>query len=265
MRFKLFLFFFVLISLPFFSQENEPTSATVEVDSTYEVETFQEGKFDVDSLINVRPESSNTVFPKTLDPKFREKYKGEEFDYTTIKPKEPLIDRIMRKIRKILESIFGEMDPIKAGNITQTIFRILAIIIIAFILYFLIRFLVGKDGNFFFGKRNKKLEISDTDLHENIHEINFPESIAQFERQKDFRSAIRYQFLFVLKKLADKKLIDWNPENTNRDYLYQLKTESHKKKYTQLAYIFDHVWYGEFLINEDQYQGFKKQFQTSEF
>ena len=263
MRFKLFLFFLLFSSVRIFSQENVPTA--VEVDSTYEVETIQDGKFDADSIINARPETSNTVYPKTMDPKFRERYKGEEFDYTTIKPKEPLMDKIMRKIRRILESIFGEMDPIKAGNITQTIFRILAIIVIAFILYFLIRFLVGKEGGFFFGKRNKKLEISDTDLHENIHEINFPESIAQFERQKDFRSAIRYQFLFVLKKLADKKLIDWNPENTNRDYLYQLKTENHKQKYTQLAYVFDHVWYGEFLINEDQYQGFKKQFQTSDF
>jgi len=258
-----FIFIFLIISFAFSQEKEKPVVETVVVDSAWS-ENFNDNKIDADSLLTISPETSNTIYPKTIDPDFRKKYKDEDFNYTTIKPKESLWDRMMRKLRKTLESIFGEMDPLKATSITETIVRLLAILVIGFILYFLIRYIVGKDGSWIFGKKNKKLNIQTGDLHENIHEINFPESILQFEKQKDFRSAIRYHFLFVLKKLSDKKLIDWNPEKTNRDYFYELKNENSKENYRKLAHIFDHVWYGEFKINESDYQYFKNQFLNSE-
>jgi len=258
-----FIFIFLIFSFAYSQEEEIPVPETVVADSAW-IDTENDGKIDVDSLLKVSPETSGTVYPKTFDPTFREKYKSDEFNYTITKLKESLWERMMRKLRKTLESIFGEMDPLKATSITETIVRFLAIIIIGFILYFIIRYIVGKDGNWFFGKKNKKLNIQTGDLHENIHEINFPESILQFEKQKDFRSAIRYHFLFVLKKLSDKKLIEWNPEKTNRDYFYELKNENSKENYRQLAHIFDHVWYGEFEINESDYQYFKNRFLTSE-
>ena len=148
---------------------------------------------------------------------------------------------------------------------TEIILRIFLILIAGVVLYFLIKLLFDKEGNFIFSKKNKKVDISATELHENIHEINFPESILGFEKAKDFRSAIRYQFLFVLKKMTDKNIIHWNPEKTNKDYLKELENTSHKKPYRDLALIFDYVWYGEFEINEQEYQKFKNQFQESGF
>ncbi len=219
----------------------------------------------LDSILKHDIETRNTHYPKKIDPKFREKYQGDDFNYTTVKPKESLFAKIYRQIQKILESIFGEMDPLKADRITSTIFRILAILLGATVLYFLIRFLMSKDGNFFFGKKNKKLNIQSGDLHENIHEINFPSSILEFERNKDYRSAIRYHFLYLLKKLSDKKLIQWNPEKTNRDYSHELKDSRLKAQYEKLAYIFDNVWYGEFKVNETEYHHFADQFQKSGF
>ena len=258
-----FIFIFLISSFAFSQEEKNPVPVIVDSVSAY-VDPFNDGKLDADSLLQVSPETSNTIYPKNLDPKFREKYKGNDFNYTTTKPQESLWERMMRKLRKIIESVFGEMDPLKASSIAQTVIRLIAIVVIGFILYFIIRYIIGKNGNLFFGKKNKKLNIETGDLHENIHEINFPESILQFEKQGDFRSAIRYHFLFVLKKLSDQKIIDWNPEKTNRDYYYELKTETEKEKYLQLAHIFDHVWYGEFDINETDYHYFKNQFQNSE-
>lgn len=121
---------------------------------------------------------------------------------------------------------------------------------------------MGKDGNLFFGKKNKKVNINAEELHENIHEINFPESIAKFEREGDYRSAVRYQFLFILKKLSDKKQINWNPEKTNKDYTAELKNIDLKNEFAGLSYIFDYVWYGEFNIDEQNYLKFKSQYQA---
>jgi hypothetical protein len=67
------------------------------------------------------------------------------------------------------------------------------------LLYFIIKYILGKDGNFIFGKKNKKLNLNVEELHENIHEINFPESIAKFELAHDYRSAVRISSCLFLK------------------------------------------------------------------
>lgn len=249
-----------------FSQNEASPAVSVKADSVF---YSNKDLLPADSLLQNNYVTENTVSPKNFKPNFRNSYKGEEFSYTTIKPHESLWDRIMRKMGRVLESIFGKMDSQKASNYTEIVLRILGIIIVGFLLYFLIRYLVSKDGNLFFSKRNKKINISEGDIHENIHEniheINFPETIAKYEREKDFRSAVRYRFLQVLKNLSDQKLIDWNIEKTNKDYVKELKDETRKQNFKELAYIFAYVWYGEFKINEEDYQQFKNKFENSKF
>ena len=70
------------------------------------------------------------------------------------------------------------------------------------------------------------------------------------------------RFLNVLKNLSDKKLIDWNVEKTNHDYLKALKTEQSKTVFAELLYIFEYVWYGEFEVNEETYHQLKKKFEA---
>ena len=96
------------------------------------------------------------------------------------------------------------------------------------------------------------------ELHENIHEINFQESIKDYERNRDFRYAVRYQFLWVLKILADKNIIEWNPEKTNRDYMSEIKEKQLQGKFRDATKIFDYVWYGEFEIDENSYHKMKE-------
>lgn len=215
-----------------------------------------------DSVLLKKPVTENAVYPKKFKENIPSRYKGNEFDYTIVKPRMSFWDKLMQKVFKLLESIFGETVFTKSGNITGILIRLFAILLVGFLVYFIIKYLLGKDGNFLFGKKNKKIDIKDEELHENIHEINFPESILKFEKSGDFRSAIRYQFLFVLKKLSDKKIIVWNPEKTNKDYAAELKTAHVKDDFSKLSYIFDYVWYGEFSIDEENYQKFKNQYQS---
>ena len=257
MKFRIFLFFFILQFISGNSQELPPPPISPIKDSA---DVLYNKQFYSDSILLKKPTTDNIVFPKSFEDKFQSKYKGSDYDYTTIKPRESLWQKIQKRIKKILESIFGKVDQNKTASYAENIMRIFAVIIIGFVLYFLIKFLLGKDGNFLFSKKNKKINIENQDLQENIHEINFSESIEKFERQKDYRSAVRYQFLLVLKKLADKKLINWNPEKTNKDYLSELKTDHLKSSFKELAYIFDYVWYGEFEVNEESYKDFKQKF-----
>ena len=135
--------------------------------------------------------------------------------------------------------------------------------VLGFVLYILISYFISKEGNFLFRKNKKKISIEYEEIIDNIHEIDFKDKLMNAEKNKDFRSAIRYQFLNVLKKLSDKKQIDWNTEKTNHDYLKELKTESSKTNFAELLYIFEYVWYGEFEINEEAYLQFKKKFEAN--
>lgn len=254
-----FILFFLTLGLVR-GQEDGSTGDDL-VDSLYTTGHYR-NMLRADSVLMENPVSENPIYPKQFKENIPSRYKGNEFDYSVSKPKESFGQKLMRKINQLLQSIFGETAFTKSAKFTEVLIRLFAIILVGFLLYFIIKYILGKDGNFIFGKKNKKLDLNVEELHENIHEINFPESIAKFEHAQDFRSAVRYQFLYILKKLSDKKLINWNPEKTNKDYAAELKALHLKNEFSDLAYIFDYVWYGEFNIEEQSYQKFKNKYQS---
>jgi hypothetical protein len=261
---KLIFFLLIFFTAEHFSAQTEndppPPVSEMYVDS---MDTgHYRNMYRADSVLQKNPVSENTVYPKNFKPDIPSRYKGKDFDYTTVKPRMSFWEKLMNKIGRLLDSIFGKTVFTQTGNIAGVLIRFFAILLVGFLLYFIIKYLIANGGISFFGKKNRKLDIREEELHENIHEINFPESILKFEKSGDFRSAVRYQFLYTLKKLSDKKLIAWNPEKTNKDYLAELKAPQLKNQFYDLAYIFDYVWYGEFSINEADYLKFKNQYQS---
>ncbi|UKB84480.1 DUF4129 domain-containing protein [Chryseobacterium sp. MEBOG06] len=257
------ILFFILFSLSFGlvkAQDDGPAGDYLD-DSLY-ISGHYHNMLRADSVLMKNPASENVVYPKQFKENIPSRYKGNEFDYSVSKPRESFSQKLMRKINQFLQSIFGETAFTKSAEFTTVLIRLFAIILVGFLLYFIIKYILGKEGNFMFGKKNRKLDLNVQELNENIHEINFPESIAKFENEKDYRSAVRYQFLFILKRLSDKKLINWNPEKTNKDYAGELKAPNLQKDFSDLSYIFDYVWYGEFNIEEQSYQKFKNQYQA---
>lgn len=254
-----FILFFLTLGLVQ-AQDDGPIGDDL-IDSLYTTGHYR-NMLRADSVLMKTPVSENTVYPKQFKENIPSRYKGNEFDYSVSKPRESFGQKLMRKIEQLIRSIFGETAFTKSAEFTVLLIRLFAIILVGFLLYFIIKYILGKDGTFIFGKKNKKLNLNVEELHENIHEINFPESIAKFELAQDYRSAVRYQFLFILKKLSDKKLISWNPEKTNKDYAAELKAAHLKNEFFDLSYIFDNVWYGEFNIEEQSYQKFKNKYQA---
>lgn len=260
---KICIFIFIFLCFGFSKAQVIDSTA---VDEEYYEDSVSTGHYKnmlpADSVLQKNLVTENSLFPKKFKENIRSRYKGKDFDYSTSKPRESFWDKLQRKILRLIQSIFGETSLESSAKITTVVVRLFAIILVGFLIYFIIKFLIGKNGSFLFGKRNKKVAIKEEELHENIHEINFPESISNFERAKDYRSAVRYQFLFALKKLSDRKIITWNPEKTNKDYIAELKNSNLKEEFSNLSYIFDYVWYGEFSIDEETYLKFKEKYQS---
>ncbi|WP_434980871.1 DUF4129 domain-containing protein [Daejeonia sp. YH14] len=212
---------------------------------------------DIDSALSVQKNVPPVAVQRTLDSSLDKKYRGNEFDYSANKPHESFMDRLKRRLQKLAESLFGKVDGEKAASFRDLFIRIFAIVILGLVLYFLIRFFAGKDGTLLFGKRNNKTGILADALHEDIHKIIFTEKIASLEQQNHYREAIRYQFLYILKKLSDTKCIIWNPEKTNKDYAGEIADAVVRQRYNRLSYIFENVWYGEFPVDKAAYDDFR--------
>src|SRR5690625_1231863 len=234
MRNKLFIFFLIYLLFGFPTVEAADNSSVKDTTSVTEKRLYPS-----DSLLKKNKTTDNLVYPKHFEKDFKAKYNSEEFDYSLTKPRESLWQKIERQLKKLVEAIFGDIDPTKTERYTRIIIWGISILIVGFALYLLVRFLLNKRGNLFFSKKNEELSIPTHDLEENIHEINFEESIATCELNKAYRSAVRYQFLSVLKHLTETKQIHWNPEKTNQDYSRELKNQQLKSAFEELVYIFD--------------------------
>jgi hypothetical protein len=92
---------------------------------------------------------------------------------------------------------------------------------------------------------------------ENIHEINFEESIADALEKGDYRLGIRLQYLKLLKLLTNRELIYWKPSQTNQRYLQELEKYPFHEDFVHITRYFEFVWYGDFQIDEAEFKEMK--------
>jgi len=175
------------------------------------------------------------------------------FDYG-VKPSAELSlwERFKIWLNKILQSIFyfGTEKPI--GKI------IIYILLAAGLIYAAYKLSTIHSSKGFYGQRNAGL---DFDLHqEDIHEMDFEKLINEAVAEKNYRLAIRLVYLFALKQLADKQLIDWQPGKTNHDYADELQASQLKPEFNELSYYFDYAWYGDFAVDQSLFEKVRSTF-----
>ncbi|ADY28044.1 MULTISPECIES: DUF4129 domain-containing protein [Cellulophaga] len=70
---------------------------------------------------------------------------------------------------------------------------------------------------------------------------------------KNYRLAIRYYYLYILKIMSEKDLIDWQLQKTNDDYQKELSNSTYAKPFVTITRLYDYIWYGDFAIDETKY------------
>ena len=81
-------------------------------------------------------------------------------------------------------------------------------------------------------------------------------------QNKDFRLAVRYYYLQVLKDLSNKKIIDYHKDKTNTEYLFEIDNKALRDQFSHLSYIYAYVWYGEFLLDENSFKKAQNKYQS---
>lgn len=193
--------------------------------------------------------ADTTHTPRSFRESFGESYRGSDFEYEPKKKPETMWDRFWKWVREVVDSVFGGSgDGKKAASAFDIMVKIVAFAVIGFAVYMVARLLLGKKGWWIFGRSTR---IASADVHEDsIHQADFRDLIANTKNAGNYRLAIRYYYLWLLKKLSANAVIDWHRDKTNSDYLNEIGNASLKKDFGYLSYVYDYIWYGDFPIDD---------------
>jgi len=194
--------------------------------------------------------------------------KQQAFDYVVKPSQENIIIKalnwIKRQIKRLLIRFFTWLvGPKNAAQWVKIFVRSLPYIAIAVFTYLIFRFLIG--ANLIMLNKNmsyKTGQVINLNDEQIIKESNLDALIEAAIHKNDYRLAVRYYYLKLLKKLIDNQLIDWHPDKTNHDYINELQNTEIQATFKKLTYIYDYVWYGKYYPEKSDFSNIKEQFQN---
>ena len=129
------------------------------------------------------------------------------------------------------------------------------------VLLFVIIKLIGLNYQTLFIRRSK-IKAPDIEVFdEDIHNLDFDKIINEAVNNRDYRKAVRYLYIKFLKTLVDYEMIEWEINKTNKDYRKEMKKTKYFQPFKKLTFVYEYVWYGEFHINEKQFNNYRNDFQ----
>lgn len=197
-------------------------------------------------------EDLSDVQPRTFEDDFKDAYDSSDYVYEVEKT-DGWFTRLVDWLEKQIESLFNLDSRKKAGEYLEVIKLIFYGLIIVAVVYFIVRAIMNGEGRWVFGKRSDKKLIEHEDVETNIHIVDFDALISEATISNDYRLAIRYQYLNMLKKMSNHEIISYDPEKTNLDYTYEIKNDRLREQFQYASYLYNYIWYGEFIIDKTQY------------
>ena len=200
---------------------------------------------------------------KPVAKNFKNKYTDEEFIYEFKTPEKNAWDRFKEWLANFLNNIFSLTDSKSTLQFVTIALRVLAIIVIVFVIYLIVKAIMNKEGQWIFGKNSDKKIINYDEIEKNLHLVDFEKLIQKSLESGENRLTIRYYYLWLLKKMSEKQIIEWDVEKTNSDYLYEIKDEAQKEDFAYLSYLYNNIWYGEFELDEETFAKARTAFEKS--
>ena len=206
---------------------------------------------------------SDFVALKPFAKNFKKKYIDEAFIYEFKTPEKNAWDRFKEWLANFFKNIFKFTDSKSANDFVDILLRVIAILIVLSVIYMIVKSIMNKEGQWVFGKNSDKRIINYDEIEKNLHKVDFEKLIQKSLESGENRLTIRYYYLWLLKKMSENHLIEWDVEKTNSDYLYEIKDEAQKEDFAYLSYLYNNIWYGEFELDEATFAKARNAFEKS--
>lgn len=206
---------------------------------------------------------SSDVEKRSYSPNLKEKYKDSEFIYEQKLKEKGAWDRFVEWLNYWVGKIFSIGSDKASMSVIEIILRVLAFLIVIFVIYLIVKAIMNDEGRWIFGKSSDKKVINYDEIEKNLQLVDFEKLIKEALKSGENRLAIRYHYLWLLKKMAAKEIIEWDVEKTNSDYIYEIKNTKLKEDFAYLSYLYNYIWYGEFDLEEETSEKAIKAFQKT--
>lgn len=202
--------------------------------------------------------------PLNLDESIIEDLKSDEdFDYTELEESVSLFEKFMRWLGDLWDSFWRWLlGDYEAHGFLAFLIRILPYIIIAGIVIFVIWLFYRLNPGARLLKSKEKPEVFFTEEEEIIKSRNISELIQKALEEKNYRLAIRYYYLLVLKKLSSAEIIHYEFDKTNREYVTEIASTDISNRFSNVTNIYDYIWYGNFDLSEADFGIAQKSFKS---
>lgn len=245
---------FILLSSAAWGQDN------IELAEPQNIEEFTPADADTVTFTEITPRVTDTVTfrERAFAQDFKENYNGNEFVYERKPRQKSQWDRFKEWLAHFLDGLFGN----STGKGFSIATWIIAGTILLVVVYFIVRAILNNESMWIFGRQRKKIYAEDV-IEQNIHEMDFSKLVNDTKATGDYRLAVRYYYLWVLKRMSLREIIDWHWQKTNSDYLYEIADKNIRKDFEYLSYLYDYSWYGEFPLDEAAFIKAEKAFQKT--
>lgn len=201
---------------------------------------------------------SGAVKVRTFDKDRLDSYKSdEEFDY--LKTREESVGFLERVIYGILNKLLGNRNY---SGVTSFLYNFFLYLVVPATIIFIIWKLAGADRRALFYKGATKSSLRLQEDIEDIKEADLEKLVEDAIQSEDFKRAVRYSYLIMLRELTERGLIQWSSAKTNYDYLEEIKEKSLKASFYEMTHIFEYIWYGDVPINREGFAKASNSFQT---
>lgn len=184
------------------------------------------------------------------------KYQNDpKFDYEVVETNPTWWDDFKTWVGNLLEQLFEWVFGVEeAAGMLVIFLRIIPYLLLALLLFLLIRFFLKVNASAPIGKDQGKAFVGLSEEEHIIKNEDIQALIQKALADNNYRLAIRYSYLYSLQLMSDKELIDWQIQKTNHDYLAEIKKPDLQKSFSKITRIYDYTWYGDFAIDEAKYQ-----------
>lgn len=208
-------------------------------------------------------DSSDVYVEREFQEGFKDNYTDDEFEYEPKTKAKNAWDRFWDSVAKFFDDLFGRKKGNSGGlSVLNTLGYILAGAIVIFAVYMIVRSILDKESGWIFGKSSKKITAEDI-TEENIQQLDAKALVEKTIESGNYRLAVRYYYIWVLKELSEREAIKWHPDKTNSDYYYEIKNSELREEFQYLSYLYDYIWYGEFTIDEEAFNKVQSAFRKT--
>lgn len=166
-------------------------------------------------------------------------------------------DFINELLNRVFTALFG------AGEKANWVFRVLVIAGIGLVIVLIARMISRYKRNPA-RKRVGKRTVLGEEIEEGVTAAELAEAGMAAARAGDFRTGVRKLYIALLYELAERKLVDLEPNYTNRDYLARVsKFNALLVPMRYMTDLFDYCWYGMFPSSEEEFSAYLRSYQEA--